>query len=107
MKGEVEYQQHNGKKSRERRIPAGKKPVDLHRAGVLPALVALYHRRCHNAFNEGVAHIGKRCVAVKSRFALHLHDAMLKQLALGIELVKNGFGHINLAADNQMLRCID
>ena len=24
MKGEVEYQQHNGKKGRERRIPAGK-----------------------------------------------------------------------------------
>ena len=98
MKGEVEYQQHNGKKSRERRIPAGKKPVDLHRAGVLPALVALYHRRCHNAFNEGVAHIGKRCVAVKSRFALHLHDAMLKQLAL-VPIERQTVGEVIAAFD--------
>ena len=65
---------------------------------MLPALVALYHRRCHNAFNEGVAQIGKRRVAVKSRFALHLHDAMLKQLAL-IPIERQTVGKVIAAFD--------
>ena len=42
-----------------------------------------------------------------SRIARIRKQRLAVKLALGIELVKNGFGHINLAADNQMLRCID
>ena len=42
-----------------------------------------------------------------SRIARICKQCLSVQLALGIELVKNGFGHINLAADNEMLRCID
>ena len=102
MKGEVERQQHNCKEGGNRSIPAGKKPIDLHGTGVFPALVALHHRRRHNAFDEGVAHIGKRRVAIKPRFVLHLHDAMLKQLTL-VLIERQTAGEV-VAAFDQLCR---
>ena len=42
-----------------------------------------------------------------SRIARICKQCLSVQLSFGVKLIEYGFRHINLAADNQMLRCID
>ena len=82
VEGEIKREQHDEQKRRHGGIFAREDAVDLHRARVLLALVALDHGGGHNALDERIAHIGQRRVAVKAGLVFHLHDAVLEQLAL-------------------------
>ena len=42
-----------------------------------------------------------------SRIARICKQRLSVQLSFGVKLIEHGFRHINLAADNQVLRCID
>ena len=82
VEGEIKREQHDEQKCRHGGIFAREDTVDLHRARVLLALMALDHGGGHNALDERIAHIGQRRVAVEAGLVFHLHDAVLEQLAL-------------------------
>ena len=79
VEGQVEGQQHHCQKGGDGGVPAGEDPVDLHRAGVFPALMALHHGGAHHIFNKAVPHIRQCGVAVQTGLCLHLDDAVLQK----------------------------
>ena len=79
VEGQVEGQQHHCQKGGDGGVPAGEDPVDLHRAGVFPALMALHHGGAHHIFNKAVPHIRQCGVAVQTGLCLHLDDTVFQQ----------------------------
>ena len=91
---QIENEKHHAEKDRDRRVFSGQDAVELAAAGVLAALVRLYDRLRHGVFNEAVAHVRQRRVAVKTALLLHLHDGVLDQLQLvrvELKLVRDRF----------------
>ena len=78
VESEIKREQHDEQKHRHGGIFAREDAVDLHRARVLLALMALDHGTGHNGLDERIAHIGQRRVAVESGLVFHLHDAVLE-----------------------------
>ena len=79
MERQKENQEHDADKNRNRRVFASQDFIRLHASFVLAALLRLDDRVFHQLFNEAVAHIGKRRVAVESPLLLHLQNRMLDQ----------------------------
>ena len=79
VEGQVEGQQHHCQKGGDGGVPAGEDPVELHGAGVFPALMALHHGGAHHIFNKAVPHIRQCGVAVQTGLCLHLDDTVFQQ----------------------------
>ena len=82
VEGQPEDQEDDPEKDRDSGIFAGEHAVDGDRASMLAALAAFDDRRLHHTLDKGVAHVGKRGVAVKPRLGLQLYQAVLDQLTL-------------------------
>ena len=79
MKGEIEGHEHDCQKGWNSGIPTGKDPVNFHRTGVFPTLVAFYNGCFYYSFNKAIAHIRQSGIAIQTRFGLHLDNTVLQK----------------------------
>ena len=79
---QIEDEQHDAEEDRDGGKFAGENLVHLHAAQMLLAFARLDHGLRNQLFDEAVAHVGQRRVAVKSPLDLHLHNGVLDELEL-------------------------